>query len=94
MSSSAFMQGMMIPPLLMAFIIFIGFITFEKSNADDSLIFIYMLGSIEVLTPLILVTLYFKLRDIEKGKAKGYLYSSYFWILSLLMMIWFFFIYN
>ncbi|WP_299758693.1 hypothetical protein [uncultured Pontibacter sp.] len=90
MSSGTFMIGLMIPALLMAITIFVGFITFERANADDSLKFLYILGGIEVLTPLILVALYFKTREAEGGKAKGYLYSSYFWIMSLLMMIWFF----
>lgn len=96
MNSSAFMQGIMIPPLLMAIIIFIGLITFEKSDSNNFLtnIFLYMLVGTFVLTPLILITLYFKLRHVEKGKAKGYLNSSFFWIMSLMMYIWFFFIYN
>ena len=94
MNSSAFMKGMMIPPLLMAFIIFIGLITFEKSDSNNFLtnILLYMLVGTFVLTPLILITFYFKLRYVEKGRAKGYLYSSFFWIMSLMMMIWYFFI--
>ncbi|TPE43241.1 hypothetical protein [Pontibacter mangrovi] len=92
MSSFTFFIGLMLPALLMALIIAVGFFTFKKSNPDDSLKYIYMLGGIEVITPLALVTIYFKQREVENGKAKGYLYSSYFWILSLLMMIWFFWV--